>query len=510
MLRRIFFSIVVSLFFVNLYCQEEVNQFIVESFFADNSCENTSEYDINGDLCALIKLAYDINQEIIFSGADIRKRIPKEDERMIYLYIEQWSKSVTISTKGFLPFKYHFPMNLQSGKCYSMSIKVPEEFYLSTVIVSPNPPDASITLIAEDGKITKNDGVSRFEDMKPGHYQIEVEHVDCLTFKDEFTLKRSDEVSLTPYLTDTTLFFTLNVPPFMMENLQIEVNKNPAFLPEEKLDFSFTENKFVTGEAGKFYFRLIKNGQQLFQNEVSVFSDNCPEIKLNYLAFIAPVKESELKIDGKLYDKGKDLYLISDHREENVEVSIPGYSSLEYVETFSNDNQQRKLILGSDFFCTGYGIGFKSDCSKKFYGIKLPFLYSPVYHSMNGFEINIWNAGNRTEEPENGYFNGVAVAGFSVTSSNNFSGVALASFLTSSGGDLNGFALSGVLTTAKQDMNGISIGAINIVQGTSHGMQIGLINYTNNLKGIQLGLLNMIDDGPGGGIPVMPLMNLKF
>jgi hypothetical protein len=40
-----------------------------------------------------------------------------------------------------------------------------------------------------------------------------------------------------------------------------------------------------------------------------------------------------------------------------------------------------------------------------------------------------------------------------------------------------------------------------------HGFQFGLINYARRSSGVQLGLLNFMQDGP---LPFFPLINLHF
>lgn len=510
MLKKTAFTIVVMLIATALLGENEVYQFTVDYFYRNDSYENTEIRDLNGDLCALIKLDYDINQDIVFSDADVRHREVKADENVIDFYLDHWSKSVTIGTEGFMPLKYPFPENLEAGVCYSMGIKVPPEFYYGTIIVNPNPPDARITLIYNNSERFEQTGASRFKDMQPGYYQLVAEHPDCTTKEESFELGRSEEKVVSIQLPNTKLYFTLDIPTFMFENLDIEVCRDSSFNVSNMVKYNLMDNRIVTGEAGEYYYRISKFGRTLYRGKTSVFSDNIPVIKLNTQVYYAPSYECELYVNGKLYDKGKELFLISSHSSEFVKLNIPGYTGLAFTESFDDENHVKELRLGEDFYSSGFGIGLKKNESKVFYGIKLPLLISPSYHSMNGVEINIWNAGNSTEKATSGYFNGLAMAGFSICTSNDLSGIAMSGFLTSSGGKLSGFSAASFLVTCKDDMNGISLGSINIVGGRAFGAQIGLINYAKDLKGVQLGLLNIIDDGVGGGIPVLPIMNLKF
>ena len=486
-------------------------ELIVTEFYESDNYEIQEIYDVNGELCAVVSLEYDLDEEVIFADIDLYKRVEHEDEKRIDFYLSKWETAVTIVCQGFLPLKYRFhPVTLQAGKGYSMGIKANESsgYYLGSVFVSPKPVDAEVRLIRDDQEICKQ-GICSFNDLDAGGYSLLVTHESCLPWSKEFELARKEKKEFTPRLTDTSYYFKFTLPEYLKGILDIEIQKCNNGNPDEVIQPIFVEDKCITGEAGDFYLTLLKDGQKLYQTRLSIFAGKCPEIKLNYCLYDAPSKNCKLIVNNVQVDSGEKLCLISEYNQEFVKINIPDYSDLEFKEDFTNSGI-RNLQLGKDYFSRGGGISLASNCNKKFYGIKLPLIYSPKYYAMNGIELNIWSAGNNNGKPGSGYFSGIAVAGFSTSSSSDYNGIAISGLLTTSGGDLNGLAFGGLITMTGKNLNGLSIGSINITQQKTTGLQIGLINFAHDLRGVQIGLINYVDDGKGGALPCLPLINMKF
>ncbi len=55
---------------------------------------------------------------------------------------------------------------------------------------------------------------------------------------------------------------------------------------------------------------------------------------------------------------------------------------------------------------------------------------------------------------------------------------------------------------------GLQSGAVNYHDGHFNGLQISIVNYAATLKGLQIGLINII--GKGGFLPVFPFFNFDF
>jgi hypothetical protein len=56
---------------------------------------------------------------------------------------------------------------------------------------------------------------------------------------------------------------------------------------------------------------------------------------------------------------------------------------------------------------------------------------------------------------------------------------------------------------------GVGISAFNQVKGNQKGVTIGAVNYTHTIKGIQLGIINIVKENPKG-LRVLPFFNTRF
>jgi hypothetical protein len=56
---------------------------------------------------------------------------------------------------------------------------------------------------------------------------------------------------------------------------------------------------------------------------------------------------------------------------------------------------------------------------------------------------------------------------------------------------------------------GLAISAFNYIKGTQKGVAIGIVNYAYRLKGLQIGLVNIVRDNPRGRV-LLPIINFNF
>jgi len=66
----------------------------------------------------------------------------------------------------------------------------------------------------------------------------------------------------------------------------------------------------------------------------------------------------------------------------------------------------------------------------------------------------------------------------------------------------------GFVNITKGSSVGLQSGGVNYHQGHFNGLQISVVNYAATLKGLQIGLINII--GEGGFLPVFPFFNFDF
>ncbi len=70
-------------------------------------------------------------------------------------------------------------------------------------------------------------------------------------------------------------------------------------------------------------------------------------------------------------------------------------------------------------------------------------------------------------------------------------------------------ALGMVRVTNNGRMIGFAASAFNYIKGSQTGLSIGLVNYAYSLKGVQIGLINIVRDNPRY-LKVLPIMNANF
>lgn len=67
---------------------------------------------------------------------------------------------------------------------------------------------------------------------------------------------------------------------------------------------------------------------------------------------------------------------------------------------------------------------------------------------------------------------------------------------------------SAFVNISKGNFVGLQTSMVNYHTGHFNGLQFSIVNYTATLKGLQLGLINII--GSGGFLPVFPFFNFDF
>jgi hypothetical protein len=67
---------------------------------------------------------------------------------------------------------------------------------------------------------------------------------------------------------------------------------------------------------------------------------------------------------------------------------------------------------------------------------------------------------------------------------------------------------SNFVSISKGSFEGLQWSGVNYHTGHYHGLQVAIVNYAATMKGLQLGLINII--GKGGFLPVFPFFNFSF
>lgn len=83
--------------------------------------------------------------------------------------------------------------------------------------------------------------------------------------------------------------------------------------------------------------------------------------------------------------------------------------------------------------------------------------------------------------------------------------------LAAGGDKFKGLALTPAYFRITDDglFRGISVSAFNHIKGEHRGLSIGILNFANDLYGVQIGVINIAKSNPGG-LKVLPVFNADF
>ena len=127
-----------------------------------------------------------------------------------------------------------------------------------------------------------------------------------------------------------------------------------------------------------------------------------------------------------------------------------------------------------------------------------PVQIVPENESVSGLRLNLI------------YTKNADVTGFDLGLVNKTTGKQLGvqwGFVNLTDGGFTGWQAGAVNVTSGSSV-GLQTGWVNYHMGHFNGLQFSIVNYSATLKGLQLGLINII--GKGGFLPVFPIFNFDF
>lgn len=159
--------------------------------------------------------------------------------------------------------------------------------------------------------------------------------------------------------------------------------------------------------------------------------------------------------------------------------------------------------------------GFFNIAGGKVGGVQIAGFHNQVLDSVDGVQaagFSNWVTGS---------FEGVQTAGFLNVSARDVTGVQAAGFASCTGGNITGVQASGAISFIAKNGKGVSVaglatmtgkdmegvqasGYLNIVGGQMKGVQAaGLFNYARDLRGVQIGVINICDTSSGYSIGIV-------
>jgi hypothetical protein len=79
------------------------------------------------------------------------------------------------------------------------------------------------------------------------------------------------------------------------------------------------------------------------------------------------------------------------------------------------------------------------------------------------------------------------------------------------GQTLKGLQVAGGVVYVGKDGSfyGCAVSPFNYIRGSQTGVTFGIVNYAWTVKGVQIGLVNIVRDNPAG-LKVLPVFNTSF
>ncbi len=163
----------------------------------------------------------------------------------------------------------------------------------------------------------------------------------------------------------------------------------------------------------------------------------------------------------------------------------------------------------------GLGVG----AGKNLSGINIGGLGAGAGENMAGLNIGVFGVGAGQT------LSGITIAGFGAGAGEELRGLTICGIgagspsvkgLTIAGLGVGGVEIKGMTLAVgtiriEEDgyLAGMAVSGFNHIKGTMRGLSIGIINYAFSVKGLQIGLINIVRDNPKH-LQVLPVFNTNF
>ncbi len=156
--------------------------------------------------------------------------------------------------------------------------------------------------------------------------------------------------------------------------------------------------------------------------------------------------------------------------------------------------------------------------SGHFTGVQIVGIYNQVMDSLVGVQMSGfggWTKGNLRGVQMAGIFNkvsgnlkGVQISGGGNITKGDIDGGQISGIFNKSGMQMHGFQISGGVNIGNEKVSGPQISGIgNISKKETNGLQLSsLFNYTKNLKGVQVGIVNLADSSSGYSLGLLNIV----
>ena len=298
---RCIFTVFLALFATLAYSQNmSVSGF--RCLENDISARSAGVTDINGELCALIRVNTP-ERGFEFTGCNIEKTEQKTGE--IWLFVSPGVKFITIKHRDFGSIiNYPFPESIKSGNSYELKLTtsrikqiVEEQITSQYLIIRSNTPDAKIFI---DGTFIGRQEVSKALSLGEEHtYRVEAPLYHSR--EGSVRLTESQKTELTIDLEPAFGYLKIDTKP--ESGAEIEINGK---LAEGKTPL--TSDKLP---SGNYTIQAFKPMYKSTPQEVQLREGETKTVTISLQPTFAKAQiscndnQTEIYIDGKFYSKGK-------------------------------------------------------------------------------------------------------------------------------------------------------------------------------------------------------------
>ena len=330
------------LFFVLLFLSVSSlsQELTVQSFqlkTTDIDAKVNPVYDLNGNACALVKVAI-IGNDVKFEGNIVSVK-PGQGEYLVYM--PAGSRRLKVISQGYLPLSVEFSEYLtgkiEKNLTYELRVLTPKQqsvipvidrqFLLMTVF----PQDA--TVFIDEIPYSVNGGkVSA--DLVCGTHKYRVEKPMFKTEEGSFVLNPEAKTEIEVSLKENSGFVSFTSKP--VDGAKVYIDDNYVG------DTPCVSERLACGEHS---IRIISNGYYVYSDTVSVMAgqtiDLPVELKASFaiVELVADADEDMLSVDGESVGKGKWNSVLNPGRHI-VAVWRDGFVTYEEVfEVFENESR---------------------------------------------------------------------------------------------------------------------------------------------------------------------------
>lgn len=268
----------------------------------DISARSAGVTDINGELCALIRVNTP-ERGFEFTGCNIEKTEQKNGE--IWLFVSPGVKFITIRHRDFVSImNYPFPESIKSGYCYELKLTtalirpiVEEQIQNQYLVIKSNTPDAKIFI---DGTFIGRQEVAKALSLGEEHtYRVEAPLYHSK--EGSVSLTESQKTEMTIDLEPAFGYLKINTKP--ESGAEVEINGKLA-----SGKTPMTSDKLP---SGNYTIQAFKPMYKSTPQEVQLREGETKEVTILLQPTFVKAQiscndnQTEIYIDGKFYSKGK-------------------------------------------------------------------------------------------------------------------------------------------------------------------------------------------------------------